>query len=55
MQVFSYEVNKTTKNTSIEEKHFKKYVFENGGRSYLLKKFGLSNEDIILAPNQIID
>ncbi len=32
-----------------------KYVFENGGRSYLLKKFGLSNEDIILATKQIID
>ena len=32
-----------------------KYVFENGGRSYLLKKFGLSNEDIISATKQIID
>jgi len=32
-----------------------KYVFENGGRSYLLKRFGLSNEDIILATKQIID
>ena len=32
-----------------------KYVFENGGRNYLLKRFGLSNEDIILATKQIID
>lgn len=32
-----------------------KYVFENGGRSYLLKRFGLSNEDIIAATKQIID
>ncbi len=32
-----------------------KYVFENGGRQYLLKRFGLSNEDIILATKQIID
>ena len=30
-----------------------KYVFENGGRSYLLKRFGLSNEDIISATKQI--
>jgi transketolase len=32
-----------------------KYVFENGGRSYLLKRFGLSNEDILSATKQIID
>jgi len=32
-----------------------KYIFENGGRSYLLKRFGLSNEDIISATKQIID
>jgi len=32
-----------------------KYVFENGGRNYLLKKFGLSIEDIISATKQIID
>jgi len=30
-----------------------KYVFENGGRNYLLNKFGLSNEDIISAANKI--
>jgi len=31
-----------------------KYVFENGGREYLLNKFGLSNKDIIEACNKII-
>ena len=30
-----------------------KYVFENGGRDYLLNKFGLSNADIIAAANKI--
>ena len=31
-----------------------KYIFENGGREYLLNKFGLSNEDIIKASKKII-
>ncbi len=31
-----------------------KYVFENGGREYLLNKFGLSNNDIIQACEKII-
>ena len=31
-----------------------KYVFENGGRDYLLNKFGLSTEDIITAAKKII-
>jgi len=31
-----------------------KYVFENGGRKYLLDKFGLSNNDIIRASKKII-
>jgi transketolase C-terminal domain/subunit len=30
------------------------YVFENGGREYLLNKFGLSSEDIIEATKKII-
>ena len=30
-----------------------KYIFENGGREYLLNKFGLSNEDIITAVKKI--
>ena len=30
-----------------------KYVFDNGGRDYLLNKFGLSNSDIIAAAKQI--
>ena len=30
-----------------------KYIFENGGREYLLNKFGLSNEDIISAIKKI--
>ncbi len=30
------------------------YVFENGGREYLLNKFGLSNDDIIEATKKII-
>ena len=30
------------------------YVFENGGREYLLNKFGLSNDDIIKACKKII-
>ena len=30
------------------------YVFENGGREYLLNKFGLSNEDIIKASKKLI-
>ena len=30
------------------------YVFENGGREYLLNKFGLSNDDIIKASKKII-
>ena len=30
------------------------YVFENGGREYLLNKFGLSNDDIIKACNKIV-
>tara|TARA_B100002051_G_scaffold263989_1_gene288286 strand:- start:1724 stop:2641 length:918 start_codon:yes stop_codon:yes gene_type:complete len=30
-----------------------KYVFENGGREYLLNKFGLSNQDIITATKKI--
>ena len=29
------------------------YVFENGGREYLLNKFGLSNKDIINATKKI--
>ena len=31
-----------------------RYVFENGGRDYLLNKFGLSNSDIIAAAKKII-
>ena len=31
-----------------------RYIFENGGRDYLLNKFGLSNDDIIAAANKII-
>ena len=31
-----------------------KYIFENGGREYLLNKFGLSNDDIIQASKKII-
>ena len=31
-----------------------RYIFENGGRDYLLNKFGLSNDDIIEAANKII-
>ena len=30
------------------------YIFENGGREYLLNKFGLSNDDIIKACNKIV-
>ena len=30
------------------------YIFENGGREYLLNKFGLSKEDIIKASKKII-
>ena len=30
------------------------YVFDNGGREYLLNKFGLSNKDIIAAAKKII-
>jgi hypothetical protein len=30
------------------------YIFENGGREYLLNKFGLSNDDIIKASKKII-
>ena len=30
-----------------------KYVFENGGRDYLLNKFGLSNDDILKAAQKI--
>jgi transketolase len=30
-----------------------KYVFENGGRDYLLNKFGLSNDDIVKASQKI--
>ena len=29
------------------------YVYENGGRNYLLNKLGLSNEDILKAANLI--
>ena len=31
-----------------------RYFFENGGRDYLLNKFGLSNNDIIEATKKII-
>ena len=31
-----------------------RYIFENGGRDYLLNKFGLSKDDIITAANKII-
>ena len=31
-----------------------KYIFENGGREYLLNKFGLSNDDIIQASKKLI-
>ena len=31
-----------------------RYVFENGGRDYLLNKFGLSSNDIIAASKKII-
>ena len=30
-----------------------KYIFENGGRNYLLDKFGLSKSDIINASKKI--
>ena len=31
-----------------------RYIFENGGRDYLLNKFGLSSNDIIAASEKII-
>ena len=31
-----------------------RFYFENGGRDYLLNKFGLSNNDIIAATKKII-
>ena len=30
------------------------YIFENGGREYLLNKFGMSNDDIVEASKKII-
>ena len=30
-----------------------KYIFENGGREFLLNKFGLSTKDIVEAANKI--